>query len=138
MLHDLNIRGGIPETEIKSRLLKVEQQESIQLDGLQEQAVMEAVNSGLLIITGGPGTGKTTTINTIIRYFEMEGMEILLAAPTGRAAKRMTEATGCEARTIPVSYTHLDVYKRQVPNRLLHPFDPGWVHRHRGTVESGI
>ena len=100
MLHDLNIRGGIPETEIKSRLLKVEQQESIQLDGLQEQAVMEAVNSGLLIITGGPGTGKTTTINTIIRYFEMEGMEILLAAPTGRAAKRMTEATGCEARTI--------------------------------------
>ena len=100
MLHDLNIRGGIPEMEIKSRLLKVEQQESIQLDGLQEQAVMEAVNSGLLIITGGPGTGKTTTINTIIRYFEMEGMEILLAAPTGRAAKRMTEATGCEARTI--------------------------------------
>ncbi len=100
MLHDLNIRGDIPEAEIKSRLLKVEQQESIQLDGLQEQAVMEAVNSGLLIITGGPGTGKTTTINTIIRYFEIEGMEILLAAPTGRAAKRMTEATGCEARTI--------------------------------------
>lgn len=100
MLHDLNIRGAIPEAEIKSRLLKVEQQESIQLDSLQEQAVMEAVNSGLLIITGGPGTGKTTTINTIIRYFEMEGMEILLAAPTGRAAKRMTEATGCEARTI--------------------------------------
>ncbi len=100
MLHDLNIRGDIPQAEIKSRLLKVEQQESIQLDELQEQAVMEAVNSGLLIITGGPGTGKTTTINTIIRYFEMEGMEILLAAPTGRAAKRMTEATGCEARTI--------------------------------------
>ena len=64
------------------------------------QAVIEAVNSGLLIITGGPGTGKTTTINTIIRYFEMGGMEILLAAPTGRAAKRMTEATGYEARTI--------------------------------------
>ena len=58
------------------------------------------MNSGLLVITGGPGTGKTTTINTIIRYFEMEGMEILLAAPTGRAAKRMTEATGYEARTI--------------------------------------
>lgn len=100
MLHDLNICGTVPEEEIKSRLLKVEQQESIQLDQLQEQAVLEAVNSGLLIVTGGPGTGKTTTINTIIRYFEMEGMEILLAAPTGRAAKRMTEATGCEARTI--------------------------------------
>jgi len=62
--------------------------------------VIEAVNSGLLIITGGPGTGKTTTINSIIRYFEQEGMEILLAAPTGRAAKRMTEATGYEAKTI--------------------------------------
>ena len=61
---------------------------------------MEAVNSGLLIITGGPGTGKTTTINTIIRYFESEEMEIFLAAPTGRAAKRMTEATGYEAKTI--------------------------------------
>lgn len=75
-------------------------QDSICLDSLQEKAVYEAVNSGLLVITGGPGTGKTTTINTIIRYFEMEGMEILLAAPTGRAAKRMTEATGYEARTI--------------------------------------
>ena len=64
------------------------------------QAVIEAVNCGLLIITGGPGTGKTTTINTIIRYFELGGLDILLAAPTGRAAKRMTEATGFEARTI--------------------------------------
>ena len=100
MLHDLNIKGGIPQAEIKANLLKIQQQESIHLDELQEKAVYEAVNSGLLVITGGPGTGKTTTINTIIRYFEMEGMEILLAAPTGRAAKRMTEATGYEARTI--------------------------------------
>lgn len=72
----------------------------MELDELQIQAVIEAVNCGLLVITGGPGTGKTTTINTIIRYFEMGEMEILLAAPTGRAAKRMTEATGYEARTI--------------------------------------
>ena len=100
MLCDLNIRGGIDETEIKKRLSQVQKQEEIELDALQERAVIEAVNSGLLIITGGPGTGKTTTITTIIRYFEMEGMEILLAAPTGRAAKRMTEATGMEARTI--------------------------------------
>ncbi len=100
MLHDLNIRGNIPETEIKANLLKLGQQEEIHLDELQEQAVYEAVNSGLLVITGGPGTGKTTTINAIIRYFEAEGMEILLGAPTGRAAKRMTEATGWEARTI--------------------------------------
>ena len=67
---------------------------------MQLQAVAGAVENGLLILTGGPGTGKTTTINTIIRYFEEAGMEILLAAPTGRAAKRMTEATGMEAKTI--------------------------------------
>ena len=60
----------------------------------------EAVKNGLLIITGGPGTGKTTTINAIIRLFASEGLEIRLAAPTGRAAKRMTEATGYEAQTI--------------------------------------
>ena len=108
MLHDLNIKGDTPENEIRDNLKKIQEfrtreapgHEAISLDSLQERAVYEAVNSGLLVITGGPGTGKTTTINTIIRYFEMEGMEILLAAPTGRAAKRMTEATGYEARTI--------------------------------------
>lgn len=100
MLHDLNIRGDIPETEIRANLAKVQKKEEIHLDELQEKAVFEAVNSGLLVITGGPGTGKTTTINAIIQYFENEGMEILLAAPTGRAAKRMTETTGYEARTI--------------------------------------
>ena len=100
MLHDLNIRGHVPGEEIRQKLSVIQKQESIELDEKQVAAVIEAVNSGLLIITGGPGTGKTTTINTIIRYFESEEMEILLAAPTGRAAKRMTEATGYEARTI--------------------------------------
>ena len=100
MLHDLNLRGAEPETEIRKKLEKICEEERIEPDELQIRAVIEAVNSGLLIITGGPGTGKTTTINTIIRYFEQEEMEILLAAPTGRAAKRMTEATGYEARTI--------------------------------------
>ena len=100
MLHDLNIRGREPEEKIRKKLLQIQKEESIELDEKQVQAVVEAVNSGRLIITGGPGTGKTTTINTIIRYFESEEMEILLAAPTGRAAKRMTEATGYEARTI--------------------------------------
>ena len=100
MLHDLNITGDEPEEDIRKRLAFIQEQEDIELDELQVQAVIEAVNCGLLIITGGPGTGKTTTINTIIRYFEMGEMEILLAAPTGRAAKRMTEATGYEARTI--------------------------------------
>lgn len=100
MLHDLNIRDTVPEEKIKKRISDILAGGQIELDSLQEQAVIEAVNNGLLIITGGPGTGKTTTINTIIRYFEQEEMEILLAAPTGRAAKRMSEATGCEARTI--------------------------------------
>ncbi len=100
MLHDLNVKGSTPETEIRERLEEIRQQTGLELDPLQARAVTEAVNSGLLIITGGPGTGKTTTINAIIRYFEMEHMDILLAAPTGRAAKRMTEATGYEAKTI--------------------------------------
>lgn len=100
MLHDLNLRGSEAEGEIRKKLERICAEEQIEPDELQIQAVIEAVNSGLLIITGGPGTGKTTTINTIIRYFEQEEMEILLAAPTGRAAKRMTEATGYEARTV--------------------------------------
>ncbi len=100
MLHDLNITGDQPEESIRKSLSQIQKQENIELDELQIQAVIEAVNCGLLIITGGPGTGKTTTINTIIRYFELGGLDILLAAPTGRAAKRMTEATGFEARTI--------------------------------------
>lgn len=100
MLHDLNLRGTEPEEAVRSKLEEICKEEGIEADEMQIQAVIRAVNSGLLVITGGPGTGKTTTINTIIRYFEQEGMEILLAAPTGRAAKRMTEATGYEAKTI--------------------------------------
>ena len=100
MLHDLNIRGEVPFSQIEKRLSEIQSQEEFPLDELQAEAVRQAVNCGLLIITGGPGTGKTTTINAIIRFFEQEGMEILLAAPTGRAAKRMAETTGCEARTI--------------------------------------
>lgn len=100
MLHDLNITGKEPENQIREALQNIQRQENLELDELQIQAVIEAVNCGLLIVTGGPGTGKTTTINTIIRYFEMGDMDILLAAPTGRAAKRMTETTGYEARTI--------------------------------------
>lgn len=100
MLHDLNIRGNEPKERILKRLEQIQKQESIELDELQKEAVIEAVNCGFLVITGGPGTGKTTTINAMIRYFEEEEMEICLAAPTGRAAKRMAEATGYEAKTI--------------------------------------
>ena len=100
MLHDLNLECEMEESQIVKKLSKVENQASITLDEMQRKAVVEAVKNGVLVITGGPGTGKTTTINAIIRYFETEDMEILLAAPTGRAAKRMTEATGWEAVTI--------------------------------------
>lgn len=85
---------------MEKRLHKVEVEEQIKLDEMQHRAVIEAIKHGLLVLTGGPGTGKTTTINTMIRFFKSEGMDILLAAPTGRAAKRMTEATGYEAQTI--------------------------------------
>ena len=100
MLHGLNIAYDVADAEIEQRIHKIEKQTGMQLDEHQVQAVKEAVRNGLLVITGGPGTGKTTTINTIIRYFEMEGLDIFLAAPTGRAAKRMSETTGFEARTI--------------------------------------
>ena len=100
MLHQLKLSLEVAESEIKTRLSKVEVQADISLDKHQREAVAAAVRNGLLILTGGPGTGKTTTINAMIKYFEMEGLDIFLAAPTGRAAKRMTEATGCEAQTI--------------------------------------
>ena len=100
MLRQLNISYDVPDAEIEHRIHKIEKQTGMQLDEHQVSAVKEAVRNGLLVITGGPGTGKTTTINTIIRYFEMEGMDIFLAAPTGRAAKRMSETTGFQARTI--------------------------------------
>jgi exodeoxyribonuclease V alpha subunit len=100
MLCDLNIKYDLTTTEIDLRLSAVEKQFQIVLDEMQRTAVIEAARNGLLVLTGGPGTGKTTTINAIIRFFEAEGMDILLAAPTGRAAKRMTETTGYEARTM--------------------------------------
>ena len=100
MLCDLDIRDNIPTEKIIKKLAYIEEKAGIELDELQRQAVITAMNSGLMIVTGGPGTGKTTTINTIIKMFEAEGMEIMLAAPTGRAAKRMTEATGTPAQTI--------------------------------------
>lgn len=100
MLHDLDIDCDMPEEMMEKRLRKVEEREQLQLDPMQHRAVVESIRHGLLVLTGGPGTGKTTTINTMIRFFESEGMSILLAAPTGRAAKRMTEATGYESQTI--------------------------------------
>ena len=100
MLKRLNVSYDVSDAEIEQRIRGIEKKSGMTLDEHQVTAVKEAVRNGLLVITGGPGTGKTTTINTIISYFELEGLEIFLAAPTGRAAKRMSETTGFEARTV--------------------------------------
>lgn len=103
MLHDLNVREELLPAEEEALLKKIgllEEELGIALDELQRRSVLESIRNGVFILSGGPGTGKTTTINAIIRYFLSQGMDILLAAPTGRAAKRMTEATGYESRTI--------------------------------------
>lgn len=100
MLHDLNVREEIADVVLLHRLHEIEQNTGMVLDEMQKKAVMEAARHGIMVLTGGPGTGKTTTINAMIHFFENEGMDIFLAAPTGRAAKRMTETTGCEAQTI--------------------------------------
>lgn len=88
------------DMDIDSEISAVEGLEGIELAKQQKLAVKEALTKGILVITGGPGTGKTTTIKTIISIFEKQGLEVLLAAPTGRAAKRMQEATGRDAKTI--------------------------------------
>ena len=106
MLQELNGKieepslGPEGDERVRSRIEKLQAAEGMELDELQKRAVLESIRSSILILTGGPGTGKTTTINMMIRYFEGEGLDLFLAAPTGRAAKRMTEATGYEARTI--------------------------------------
>ena len=100
MLCDLCEKTDLDSKAIEKQIAVIEKELSIELDDLQKEAVLQAAQNGIFILSGGPGTGKTTTINAIIRYFEREGMDIVLAAPTGRAAKRMTEATGFEAKTI--------------------------------------
>lgn len=89
------IDKGIDET-----LLKIAKAEGMEIDSVQLNAAKDAIINCVSVITGGPGTGKTTTINLILKYFEYENNDIFLTAPTGRAAKRMTETTGYEASTI--------------------------------------
>ena len=100
MLTELNIRYPQNEQMMERRIAQIEKETGTVLEEMQKKAVVEAAGNGLFVLTGGPGTGKTTTINAIIRFFEGEGATLRLAAPTGRAAKRMTEATGYEAQTI--------------------------------------
>lgn len=100
MLQQLNVQQESMQGDLEAKIAAIETHANVVLDQLQREAVCEAARNGFLVITGGPGTGKTTTINSIIRLYEMEGLDFMLAAPTGRAAKRMSETTGYEARTI--------------------------------------
>ena len=100
LLSDLSVRLATDEKAILEKIEKLAEKENIELDELQLQAILNAVTNGVAIITGGPGTGKTTIINLIIKYFDNLSLDFYLAAPTGRAAKRMTETTGYEASTI--------------------------------------
>lgn len=99
-LLDLQLRYDIDEKELDEAIADIQKKNDIQLDQVQESAVKSAIKAGVAVITGGPGTGKTTIIDVIIKYFTTQGMEIKLCAPTGRAAKRMTEQTGWPAETI--------------------------------------
>ena len=100
LLTDLRLRYDMDEDALGREITRIEKELEISLDDLQRDAVKSAISAGTAVITGGPGTGKTTIINVIIKYFSQKGMEIKLAAPTGRAAKRMTESTGWPAQTI--------------------------------------
>lgn len=97
---DFYDESKLDTAKIESKIDKIADKNGFVLDPLQQRAIVDAVKNGISIITGGPGTGKTTTIKTLIEYFDDEGYDIALAAPTGRAAKRMTEATGYEAKTL--------------------------------------
>lgn len=100
MLHALNVSYDVTAAEWELAMERMQKEEGLELDSWQVEAVHQAYTHGLFLLTGGPGTGKTTTIRAMIRLFEQQGYDIFLAAPTGRAAKRMSEATGYEARTI--------------------------------------
>ena len=97
----LEMTDHLSDTDSLNFLIeKTEMENGIRYEGLQKKAIMEAVRNSVFILTGGPGTGKTTVVRAIIRIFESMGLDIALATPTGRAAKRLSEASGREAKTI--------------------------------------
>lgn len=100
MLHTLNRVYDVTPAKLAQAIARISEEEQMELDEWQAEAVRQAATHGLFVLTGGPGTGKTTTIRAMISYFVGEGYDIFLAAPTGRAAKRMSETTGYEAKTI--------------------------------------
>ena len=108
--------GKHPKFDLKA----IEKETGIEYDEVQIAAIRQAVDSKVMVLTGGPGTGKTTTTQGIIAALKTAGLQILLAAPTGRAAKRMSEATGMEAKTIHrlLEFNPADGYKRNDENPL--------------------
>lgn len=100
ILLELNLDFSHQSKDLEKLLDKVEKREKIVLEEKQRISIVNAIRNGVSIITGGPGTGKTTTINALIKVFEELGFQMMLAAPTGRAAKRITESTGYMAQTI--------------------------------------
>ena len=100
LLNELNIDFSKAKLKIDKVVQTVEKKEHMELADSQKAAIRNAVDHGVAVITGGPGTGKTTIINVLIKIYESFSMKIVLAAPTGRAAKRITEATGYAAQTI--------------------------------------
>ncbi len=116
------IRGAHPRFSVRTEGLseRIRKSTQTEYDGIQLQAIMAAVESKILILTGGPGTGKTTTTLGILRAFQEARAQILLAAPTGRASKRLSEATGMEAKTIHrlLEYSPLEGYQRNADNPL--------------------
>lgn len=120
-----NLKGlmncmGKKAAPIQPNMEAITLQTGIEYDEVQVAAIRQAVNSKVMVLTGGPGTGKTTTTQGIIAALKTMGYSILLAAPTGRAAKRMSEATGMEAKTIHrlLEYNPADGYKRNDENPL--------------------
>ena len=105
---------------LKADIKAIEKVSGIEYDEVQIAAIKQAVRSKVMVLTGGPGTGKTTTTQGIIAAYKTAGMRILLAAPTGRASKRMSEATGMEAKTIHrlLEFNPQDGYKRNDENPL--------------------
>lgn len=127
MLHELNVEYEETPAKLEQAISAIEKQEDMQLDEWQKEAIRMAATHGLFILTGGPGTGKTTTIRGIIKYFMGEGCDVFLAAPTGRAAKRMSETTGYEARTI---HRMLEV-KGNMPDAEPSDQNPGMFERNQ-------
>lgn len=115
------------ESEISgAEIYAFEKANDIEFDAKQRKAIEIAVNKGSLILTGGPGTGKTTTVKGIITLMQNRGLDVALAAPTGRAAKRMTELTGCEAKTI---HRLLEVEYKDGSD------EPVFVHNHKNPLD---